>query len=452
MFLFFIIPIVFTSENYQIPSYYGSKELDFLLRKSILNGNLSSFYWYPSVSKNENTSTFYLGYKNAIFEIDKDNRSKIIAGSPLGKSGFRDGDAASSLFNNIKSVIYFSKNETLAKQEYTKQTIILNNNNTECLSVDYSNYTQCLDTQSDPVDPYKIKDVYKEQSVIQEEFREFLYIVDSGNHCIRQIDLQRKITKTIAGICGQSGFKDGLLGMNLFNTPDQMGIDVLGNIFVNDFNNHFIRMITLDGYVNTLISGSCRQDVRYQDGHLFKKLDKNIRQTNRSFSSLKLQYMYLTYNRLLMINYQNIKFSKNSDSPQQQQQSIKLPLIIDLNKKRQNHIKNNKVQSKSMNQKERKNNFIRNSIITDVNEIIKQYHISLFREEQGERSSRNQKKNKQLWIQENKNKDNKLITQYQLLEFRLKQHQIKKDKSTISIQGNRLQTISTISYDTINKE
>lgn len=44
-----------------------------------------------------------------------ENRSKIIAGSPIGKSGFRDGDAASSLFNNIKSVIYFCKNETLAK-------------------------------------------------------------------------------------------------------------------------------------------------------------------------------------------------------------------------------------------------------------------------------------------------------------------------------------------------
>lgn len=50
MFLFFIIPIVFASENYQIPSYYGSKELDFLLRNSILNGNLSSFYWHPSIS------------------------------------------------------------------------------------------------------------------------------------------------------------------------------------------------------------------------------------------------------------------------------------------------------------------------------------------------------------------------------------------------------------------
>ncbi|CAK62349.1 unnamed protein product (macronuclear) [Paramecium tetraurelia] len=450
MFLFFIIPIVFTSDNYQIPSYYGSKELDFLLRKSIINGNLSSFYWHPSVSKNDNTSTFYLGYKNAIFEIDKDNRSKIIAGSSSGKSGFRDGDAASSLFNNIKSVIYFSKNETLAKQEYTKQTIILANNNTECLNVDSTNFTQCLDTQSDPVDPYRIKDVYKEQSVPQEEFKEFLYIVDSGNHCIRQIDLQKKITKTIAGICGQSGFKDGLLGMNLFNTPDQMGIDVLGNIFVNDFNNHFIRMITLDGYVNTLISGSCRQDVRYQDIQFDKLNLKRVICLKTWIKTSGQPSDHLVV--LLMINYQNIKFSKNYDSPQQQQQSTKLPLIIDLHKKKEHQIKNNKVQSKSMHHGERKNNFILNSIITDVNEMIKQYHVSVFKEDQGDKSVRDQKKTKQLWLQENENKDNKLITQYQLLELRLKQHQIKKDKSTISIQGNRLQTISTITYDTISKE
>lgn len=44
-----------------------------------------------------------------------------------------------------------------------------------------------------------------------------------------------------------------------------MGIDVLGNIFVNDFDNHFIRIISPDGYVKTLISGSCRLDVRYDD-------------------------------------------------------------------------------------------------------------------------------------------------------------------------------------------
>lgn len=54
------------------------------------------------------------------------------------------------------------------------------------------------------------------------------------------------------------GFKDGLLGISLFNSPDQMGIDVLGNIFVYDRGNHFIRMISPNGLVSTLINGACR--------------------------------------------------------------------------------------------------------------------------------------------------------------------------------------------------
>ncbi|CAD8071751.1 unnamed protein product [Paramecium sonneborni] len=150
-----------------------------------------------------------------------------------------------------------------------------------------------------------------------------------------------------------------------------------------------------------------------------------------------------------MINYQNIKFSQNYDSSQQQ--STKLPLIIDFQKQRQNYIKNNKTQSKSMQQNQRKNNFIQNNIKTDVNEIIKQYHVSMFKELE-DRSRRTLKETKFVWLQENKNKDNRLINFYQLLELRLKQHQIKKDKSKISINGNRLQTISDIVYSTINKE
>ena len=42
-----------------------------------------------------------------------------------------------------------------------------------------------------------------------------------------------------------------------------MGIDALGNIFVNDSGNNFIRMISPNGVVSTLINGSCRQDLRY---------------------------------------------------------------------------------------------------------------------------------------------------------------------------------------------
>lgn len=57
-------------------------------------------------------------------------------------------------------MIYFSKNETEAKKEYTKKTIIISNNGTDCLNADFTNYTGCLDTTSDPVNLYNIKDVY----------------------------------------------------------------------------------------------------------------------------------------------------------------------------------------------------------------------------------------------------------------------------------------------------
>lgn len=59
------------------------------------------------------------------FLLIQENRSRIIAGDFNADGSYRDGDSASSRFNNIKSVIYFSKNETEAQKEYTKTTIIL---------------------------------------------------------------------------------------------------------------------------------------------------------------------------------------------------------------------------------------------------------------------------------------------------------------------------------------
>lgn len=68
-----------------------------------------------------------MAYKNAIFEIDssnismnQENRSRVIAGEFNGNGSYRDGESSSSRFNNIKSLIYFSKNESEAQREYTK--------------------------------------------------------------------------------------------------------------------------------------------------------------------------------------------------------------------------------------------------------------------------------------------------------------------------------------------
>lgn len=65
IFLLFIIKAQALSSNYLIPSYYGSRELDFPVKDSIINGNLSSFYWYSRVYLDN--ETYYVAADNAIY-------------------------------------------------------------------------------------------------------------------------------------------------------------------------------------------------------------------------------------------------------------------------------------------------------------------------------------------------------------------------------------------------
>lgn len=58
---------------------------------------------------------------------------------------------------------------------------------------------------------------------------------------------------TIAGKCGEAGFKDGIMGANLLNSPELVGVDNLGYIFIYDAGNKYIRMLDLDMTMYTLI-------------------------------------------------------------------------------------------------------------------------------------------------------------------------------------------------------
>ena len=91
----------------------------------------------------------------------------------------------------------------------------------------------------------------------------YLFIADKGNNCIRILDLSSRTSKTYAGICSQQGFKDGLLGDNLFFQPESLGVDLYGNVFVFDSGNQYIRLIKTNGCVVTLVPGACRRDFRF---------------------------------------------------------------------------------------------------------------------------------------------------------------------------------------------
>ena len=62
---------------------------------------------------------------------------------------------------------------------------------------------------------------------------------------------------TIAGICGEPGLQDGPYGLNLFESPELIGVDHQGYIFVLGAKG-LIRLIRpSDFLVVTLIAGAC---------------------------------------------------------------------------------------------------------------------------------------------------------------------------------------------------
>ncbi|MBV8666507.1 MAG: DUF4214 domain-containing protein [Burkholderiaceae bacterium] len=78
-----------------------------------------------------------------------------------------------------------------------------------------------------------------------------IYVADSGNHTIRMITPAGQVT-TLAGFPTGYGARDGPGFAALFNNPQGLAIDSVGNIYVADSQNSTIRKITPAGLVSTL--------------------------------------------------------------------------------------------------------------------------------------------------------------------------------------------------------
>ncbi|NVJ45933.1 MAG: hypothetical protein HWE07_02365, partial [Cytophagia bacterium] len=86
-----------------------------------------------------------------------------------------------------------------------------------------------------------------------------LIVADEGNHAIRKISAQGKVT-TIAGN-GIEGYEDGMGKSSKFSKPRDLAIDSEGNIYINDVGNLRIRKIDTDGEVTTLAGSGEQEEV-----------------------------------------------------------------------------------------------------------------------------------------------------------------------------------------------
>ncbi|AZR28091.1 hypothetical protein NX80_018310 [Xanthomonas vasicola pv. arecae] len=81
-----------------------------------------------------------------------------------------------------------------------------------------------------------------------------LYIADTGNHAIRKLTPQGKVT-TLAGD-GVAGDRNGAAAQVRFNGPVGVAVDAQGRVYVADTYNDRIGVIETDGQVRTLAGGA----------------------------------------------------------------------------------------------------------------------------------------------------------------------------------------------------
>ncbi len=82
-----------------------------------------------------------------------------------------------------------------------------------------------------------------------------VYAIDAGNHVIRAIAKDGKVT-TVAGIAGKPGNSDGQSLMAQFNSPTGAAFDGQGRIVVSDYTGHRIRLFDPKAGIVSTVAGS----------------------------------------------------------------------------------------------------------------------------------------------------------------------------------------------------
>ncbi len=85
-----------------------------------------------------------------------------------------------------------------------------------------------------------------------------LYVADSGNDTVRRVDLATGGVTTVAGTAGRPGDADGPAADAGFNDPGGIAADGAGHVFVADTGNDTLREIDLDAGVVSTLAGSPR--------------------------------------------------------------------------------------------------------------------------------------------------------------------------------------------------
>lgn len=93
-----------------------------------------------------------------------------------------------------------------------------------------------------------------------------LYLSDTENHLLRQIDVATGMVTTLAGVVGKKGMSDGPADQALLAEPEGIALDASGNLYFSDTDNNAVRVLNLGTRMVSTIAGGGPNTAALTDG------------------------------------------------------------------------------------------------------------------------------------------------------------------------------------------
>ncbi len=199
-----------------------------------------------SVTNDGNNSIYVANHLlHNIYRIYSGNKVRRFAGSSFGLAGFQNASSARATF-------YYP---TAITSDGSK-LYVADGSNHAIRKIDRSGYVSLI--AGDGVsgsDDSSLTVVARFSSPTGiTAVGSMVYVVDSGNHTIRKVDPVTRTVTTLAGFPGTSGSSDGDRRGARFYQPSRITSDGR-NLYVTDFGNKTVRMISLSSGTVTTIAG-----------------------------------------------------------------------------------------------------------------------------------------------------------------------------------------------------
>jgi kumamolisin len=197
---------------------------------------------YPSGVTLDNSGNLYIADfdNNVIREVTPSGVVTTPYGSTRGRAGTTNGTENSARFNGPNSIAADNVNKLLYVADTNNNLIRKITTSTQAVSTFASGFTG----------PNGVINFNSPNGVAVDSSGN-VYVADTNNEAIEKIT-PAGVVSVIAGTVGTAGYINGDgVTQALFNTPLSLAVDASGNVYVADFGNNIVRMITPAGVVST---------------------------------------------------------------------------------------------------------------------------------------------------------------------------------------------------------